>query len=242
MNTIKVNSKSVKMIAHRGLSGLERENTAAAFVAAGNRSYFGIETDIHKTADGKFVVIHDETTERVSGGAVNINVESVTRDEIEKVTLPDIDGSENRADIKIPFLKDYIKICKKYEKVCVLELKNAFEKEDIVKIIDEINEENYLENVIFISFVRENCTALRSLLKENDIQFLTGDEIDDALISWLKKENLNLDIYYKQLTKENVKKLHKNGIKVNCWTCDNKEEAEKLIKMGVDFITSNILE
>ena len=77
------------------------------------RSYFGIETDIHKTADGKFVVIHDETTERVSGGAVNINVESVTRDEIEKVTLPDIDGSKNRADIKIPFLKDYIKICKK---------------------------------------------------------------------------------------------------------------------------------
>ena len=242
MNTIKVNSKSVKMIAHRGLSGLERENTAAAFVAAGNRSYFGIETDIHKTADGKFVVIHDETTERVSGGAVNINVESVTSDEIEKVTLPDIDGSKNRADIKIPFLKDYIKICKKYEKVCVLELKNAFEKEDIIKIIDEIKEENYLENVIFISFVRENCTALRSLLKENDIQFLTGDKIDDALISWLKKENLNLDIYYKQLTKENVKKLHKNGIKVNCWTCDNKEKAEKLIKMGVDFITSNILE
>ncbi len=242
MNTIKVNSKSVKMIAHRGLSGLERENTASAFVAAGNRSYFGIETDIHKTADGKFVVIHDETTERVSGGAVNINVESVTRDEIEKVTLPDIDGSENRKDIKIPFLKDYIKICKKYEKVCVLELKNAFEKEDIIKIIDEIKEENYLENVIFISFVKENCTALRSLLKENDIQFLTGDEIDDALISWLKKENLNLDIYYKQLTKENVKKLHKNGIKVNCWTCDNADEAKALIKMGVDFITSNILE
>ena len=56
------------MIAHRGLSGLERENTYPAFIAAGNRSYFGIETDIHKTADGEFVVIHDETTERVSGG------------------------------------------------------------------------------------------------------------------------------------------------------------------------------
>ena len=56
------------MIAHRGLSGLERENTYHAFIAAGNRSYFGIETDIHKTADGEFVVIHDETTERVSGG------------------------------------------------------------------------------------------------------------------------------------------------------------------------------
>lgn len=242
MNTIKIKSKSVKMVAHRGLSGLERENTAAAFVAAGNRSYFGIETDIHKTADGKFVVIHDESTKRVSGDKIDINVELVTSAEIERITLPDIDKSTNRADIKIPFLKDYIKICKKYEKVCVLELKNAFEKEDIVKIIDEIKEEGYLENVIFISFVWENCIALRSILKENDIQFLTGNEVDDQLIKKLKKENLNLDIHYKKLTKEAVKKLHKNGIKVNCWTCDDKAEAEKLVKMGVDFITSNILE
>lgn len=59
MNTIKIKSDSVKIIAHRGLSGLERENTYPAFVAAGNRSYFGIETDIHKTKDGKFIIIHD---------------------------------------------------------------------------------------------------------------------------------------------------------------------------------------
>lgn len=42
MNTIKINSKATKVIAHRGMSGIERENTAAAFVAAGNRGYFGI--------------------------------------------------------------------------------------------------------------------------------------------------------------------------------------------------------
>ena len=75
MDTIKLNVKAVKMVAHRGLSGLERENTCPAFVAAANRSYFGIETDVHKTADGKFVIIHDETTERVSLGKVNVNVE-----------------------------------------------------------------------------------------------------------------------------------------------------------------------
>ena len=61
MNTLKMKHKgSVQMIAHRGVCGLERENTAAAFVAAGNRSYFGIETDIHETSDGKFIIIHDE--------------------------------------------------------------------------------------------------------------------------------------------------------------------------------------
>ena len=54
MNTIKFNHYGTQVVAHRGLSGIERENTAAAFVAAGNRSYYGIETDIWRTADGHF--------------------------------------------------------------------------------------------------------------------------------------------------------------------------------------------
>ena len=59
MDTIKTDIRKVKMIAHRGLSGIERENTCPAFVAAGNRSYYAIETDVHRTLDGQFVVIHD---------------------------------------------------------------------------------------------------------------------------------------------------------------------------------------
>ena len=38
MNTIKFENKgNIKMIAHRGLSGLEKENTCPAFVAAGGQ-------------------------------------------------------------------------------------------------------------------------------------------------------------------------------------------------------------
>ena len=32
------------------------------------------------------------------------------------------------------------------------------------------------------------------------------------------------------------------GIKVNCWTVDDPEIAERLVSWGVDYITSNILE
>ena len=67
MDTHKIAMRKPRMVAHRGLSGLERENTCAAFVAAGNRSYFGIETDVHCTADGQYVIIHDDTTTRVTG-------------------------------------------------------------------------------------------------------------------------------------------------------------------------------
>ena len=38
MNTVKINSLNTKMVAHRGVSGLEPENTVAAFVAAGWRA------------------------------------------------------------------------------------------------------------------------------------------------------------------------------------------------------------
>lgn len=242
MSTIKFDAENVKMIAHRGLSGIERENTYPAFVAAGNRSYYGIETDVHKTKDGRFVVIHDETTDRVSGGNVKINVENSNYADLENIVLPDTDGSIGRQDIRIPLLADYINICKKYDKVCVLELKNAFSREDICNMVEQIRTLGYLENVIFISFVLENCIILRSILTQNDIQWLIGVKLKDEDIQILAENHLDLDIHYSFLDSDLIKRLHGLGIKVNCWTCDDADAARSLVQMGVDFITSNILE
>ena len=72
MDTVKINKGKTQMIAHRGLSALELENTCAAFVAAGNRSYFGIETDVHVTADGRVIIIHDDSTSRVSDADLSV--------------------------------------------------------------------------------------------------------------------------------------------------------------------------
>jgi len=66
------NKGQVRIIAHRGLCGLEPENTHAAFIAAGNRSYYGIESEVHKTADGYYVMMHDENTLRMSGDDIEI--------------------------------------------------------------------------------------------------------------------------------------------------------------------------
>ena len=56
-DTLHLADPKPRMVAHRGTSGLELENTNSAFVAAGNRSYFGIETDVHRTADGQFILV-----------------------------------------------------------------------------------------------------------------------------------------------------------------------------------------
>ena len=114
MNTIKFNKKNVKMVAHRGVSGLERENTNAAFVAAGNRSYFGVETDLYRTIDGHYVLLHDGNLQRVGNDALDIP--NSTLDTIRHAVLLDKDGTKDRYDLRVPTLLEYIKICKRYEK------------------------------------------------------------------------------------------------------------------------------
>lgn len=239
MNTEKIKKLNVKMVAHRGVSGLERENTAAAFVAAGNRSYYGIETDVHVTADKKYIIIHDDDTERVAG--IKLNVEESRYEELRKIKLKDLNGSD-RADLCFPSLEEYLDICKKYEKVCVLELKNPMAAEDVKGIYETVAKTYEVKNVIFISFSYENLVELRKLDKTATLQFLTGEEVTEDLIKRLKEYDMDLDIYYEKLNEENIGLLHSSGVKVNCWTVNDFDYGEKLAAWGVDFITSNILE
>jgi len=51
------------VIAHRGASSIELENSLAAFRAAAPQGADGVELDIHATADGELIVHHDEAIE-----------------------------------------------------------------------------------------------------------------------------------------------------------------------------------
>lgn len=239
MDTIKINSRQTKMVAHRGVCGIELENTNAAFIAAGNRSYYGIETDVHKTCDGKFVVHHDDNTGRLCD--VDIIVEESTFDQLRSLHLRDLYGDATRADTLIPTLKEYIATCKRYNKIAVLELKNEFTKDEIAAICDEINTLDYLPNVIFISFCFANMVRLRELYPTQTAQFLT-DTYQEDLPQILSVHKLDIDIEYSQLTKERIEAFHARGVRVNCWTCNDKDFAENLTEWGIDYITSNILE
>ena len=58
----------MKIFAHRGYSGKYPENTILAFKKALDIGVGGIELDVHKTKDGKLVVIHDENIKRTFDG------------------------------------------------------------------------------------------------------------------------------------------------------------------------------
>lgn len=241
MDTIRINSGKTKMVAHRGVSGLEKENTLCAFVAAGNRSYYGIETDVHRTADGQFVIVHDDNTLRVAGETQNLPVEQSDLAALRKVTLLDVDGSAGRVDLRLPTLREYIRCCKKYGKDCVLELKNRIATEDIARMVEEIRAEGYLDHVIFIAFSRENMTDLRGMLPEQTLQLLLK-MLDEEALEFMCRNRLDVDIYWKALTREWVERLHAAGVKVNVWTVDDPAVGEQMAEWGVDYITSNILE
>ena len=53
-------------IAHRGASGLAPENTLQAFSKALEIGVDGVELDVHGTADGELVVLHDRTLDRTT--------------------------------------------------------------------------------------------------------------------------------------------------------------------------------
>ena len=241
MNTIKIpDHKNTLIVAHRGLSGIERENTCSAFVAAGNRSYWGIETDVRHTLDGKYVLCHDNDTER--NCIDKLIPEASTYQTLRRLQYKDHDGSFDRGDLMMPSLQEYVKICKIYGKVGVLELKAGFPEEYCKDIVDIINSYEMLENIVFISFSWDNLINLKKVCPEARAQWLTYDKKPEDYLEQMRDNKIGIDAFYKDLTKENVKLLHDNGLEVNCWTVDNLDDAIKLIDMGVDQITSNILE
>lgn len=243
MDTVKIKKSNVKFIAHRGLSGIETENSAAAFVAAANRSYYGIETDVHITSDGKYIIIHDDSTDRVCGQNNAYAVEQTDFDTLRGIKLLDTSGFGERADLVLPTPEEYFSICKKYGKTAVFELKNDMPAGDISNLVSIADGMGMLNDTVFISFSLQNLIKLKEICENSRAQYLLYNIPPiDELIDTLKKYSLSLDAYYGNLTSEIVEAVHKIGGEVNAWTVDDVQAANKLMDMGVDYITTNILE
>ena len=235
--TIGFGKGNAKIIAHRGLSGLEVENTDSAFIEAGKRSYYGIESDVRKTSDGKFIMCHDETLSRISGK--DIVVENTTLDELLKVEL--FAKKEGKSVEKLSTLESYIAICKEYDKQAILELKSNFTEQEIANMIGVISSCGYIDRVTFISFNYDNLLYVRNVLPTQKAMYLFS-ELSDEITANLIRDGIDVAINHKALTKKAVERFHSAGLEVNCWTVDSVSTAEKLVSWGVDYVTTNILE
>ncbi len=227
------------MIAHRGVSALERENTCPAFIVAGVKSYYGIETDVHVTKDNQFIIVHDDDLKRIAG--LDMQVEESTFESLRAVRLKDLDEKTLRNDLFLPTVEEYISICKKYQKQAVIELKNRMPKQSVWELADRIRALGWLQRATFISFFGENLLYLRQRYADASAQYLTETCTDDE-IKFMIDNRFDADLCGYCVTKEKVDVLHQAGLLVNVWTIDTLEDAQKAKEYGVDFITTNVLE
>lgn len=254
MDTIKLYTGKTQMVAHAGLMGMESANTNAGFIAAGNRSYWGVECDVRVAKDG-LVIIHNPTTAGVS--PVELSVEDHTVAELQSIPLYDrpffygmeeyglTPGStEVRADLRIPTLEEYVRICKRYDKICVLELKHPMIPETIAAVAEQFRALDYVDGVVFISFYWDNLVEIRKCLPGCTVQFLTDDKqvFTEEFLDKVAASGFDLDIHIFTTTRELVERIHARGLKVNVWTCDWPDRFRQLVEWGVDYITSNIIE
>src|SRR5690606_20002442 len=110
------------IIAHRGASDQAPETTMAAFRRALDIGADGIELDVHMSADGRLVVIHDETVDRTSNGKGLVKDKTLAE-------LKELDFgswfSEGFRGEKIPELEDVLELLSDRDVLLNIEIKNG---------------------------------------------------------------------------------------------------------------------
>ena len=238
---VPVDIPGCRFVAHRGLSGLETENTCAAFLSAAQRGYWGIETDVHATSDGNFVLCHDANLSRVSG--VDFDVRAGTLAEARAIPLFDLASPERgtRSDLRVPELCDYLSICAKYGKHPVVELKDPFDRAAVERIVGEIRDHGILENAVFISFDWGNCLHARALCPDNEVLDLDGVS-ERAPLEAHVENRIGADWHFSRIPDDQASALIASGLQVFAWTVDDPAEAAGLAARGVTGLTTNLLE
>ncbi len=239
MNTIKIDKYFKGMVANRGLSGIETENTIFAFLAASNRSYHGISCDLSVSKDNTIIVTFDDTLLRL--GLLNLYIPSFTYDELKKFSLVDRKTANLDSNLFIPKLSDYLSICKAYRKIAFVNIQNGLKNEQLDSTIQEVEDYYDLSKTVFLSSNRKLLLHLNKKVNNSNI-FLSVERTNEDVFDFCKNHGFNVHVNYHHVTKDFVKNMHLIGLKVSTGVVNDKEVAEKLIKHDVDFVFTDILE
>lgn len=239
MNTIKIDKYFKGMIANKGLSGIETENTIFAFLAASNRSFYGISCNVSLSKDNQIIVTNDDTLLRL--GLLNLDIPSFTYDELRKFSLIDRKTANLDSNLYIPKLIDYLAICKTYRKVAFINIKSTFKTENLDRMIDDIQNYYDLKNSIFFSDNRKHLTYLSKSIDHSNI-FYSTDIVNEETFDFCKKNGFNLNLPINEVHKDVIKNMHLFGLKVSTGVVNDKDLAEKLIKYDIDYVFTDILE
>jgi len=216
----------IKVLGHRGCAGLEPENTIRAFKRALDLGVDLIEFDVRETKDKNLIVIHDE----------KVNRTTKSKGYVRDFTFYKIKKLNAGKDEKIPLLEEAITFLKAEKPVIVIEIKEPKTTERILKIIKQ---EGLKNKVLIVSFWHDVLKKIKEIEpKIRTGAILSGRPVNLVSVAKAAKSNL-LCLRHEFIDEKVVKECHKNNIKINTWTVNEEKDIERMIKLGVDIISSD---
>lgn len=224
-------------IAHRGASGSAPENTLAAFKKAINIGVDAVELDLHGSADGEVVVIHDSSLDRTtdSGGSVNqTSLETIKQADAGGWFAPEFTGEP------VPTLAEAL-ACIGRETVAVLEIKDPLIAEAVVA---KVHETQSLDLTVIISFHTSVLQTVRALAPRIPTGWLIGNHNNHTPPEQLCQQlgelgSTLLNVNHQLITAEFAYEVRRRGITLWCWTVDDLVRMREMKAFGVQGITSN---
>lgn len=237
------------IVGHRG-SQWGVENTRAAFINGANAGAWGLECDIRVSADGTFIISHDDNFKRLGGPETKIA--DMTTEALLSTRLTSKRHGVTYAGTPCT-LGEFLDICKEYQVVPVIEVKvcttihsntkaeNEPVFDGIPALINLIDQKGLSDKAVIISFMPGVVDFIHRHYPDITVQVLAGEEDGTIMewVEWCKQYKMDLDVVHTIVTKEAVDAMHAAGLKVNVWTVDRVEDFERVKAMGVDFITTN---
>ncbi len=225
--------------AHRGASAYAPENTLAAFEQAAELGADGIELDVQQTKDGKLVVIHDETVDRVSRASGWIK--DLTYERLKKINVnqhfPQLGVQA------VPTLEEVYELVKPMNLSVNVELKTGvvFYPEIEEQVLDVTKRMGMQERVIYSSFNHYTLQKLRRLCPDA----VTGMLYQDGIIGAAEyaKHTVQADALHPAVFNvqypDFFKECKRHGLKVHVWTVNEEEHMRLLCENDTDAMITN---
>lgn len=230
----------MKIIAHRGFSGIYPENTMLAFRKAIEIGADGIELDVHLSKDGQVMIIHDEALKRTTG--LDGVISDYTRAELEKISAGKTKNDEF-GFTPIPSLEEYLAFMAEHrDKITNIELKTApvYYPEIEEKTLELVRKFDLEKNIIYSSFNWLSIERMQRLgtISETGLLFSGMKLYNQAHII----KSLGINYFhpdFNDLTDEIVKSYLDNKVGLNVWTVNEIEDMKVCLSWNIDGLITN---
>ncbi len=227
----------ILVIAHKGASGDAPENTIAAFDLAVEQGADVVELDVHMTADGHPVVIHDGTVGRTTNGSGQVRTKTLA--ELKELDAGSWFGSRFTGE-RIPTL-DEVVVWARGKMTLAIELKNTPHRYRGIEAsaTGVLERRGALADHEVLSFDHQ-CVQR---IKAREPVVFTGvcynaDPVDHPALAQAA-EATALHPMFCHVRSEVVRNAHAAGLLVFPWVVDEDQDIRDMVLLGVDGITTN---